>query len=179
MRGKIICWLILIFISATTATRAEPDKVIQYLINEPVSLLDWGLRRMADMYESNLKLDYLAQYLKGRFTMSSVEYDYAHNKIHVEVWLLPAENSGDEEDHKQRSKQILNFMKAAQKQFIPDYLFQHNGYQSPKRPQNVGKHIVGLIEYDVSSEFKGKIFTFKTSMNSDEVFFSERKKEAQ
>jgi hypothetical protein len=155
---------------------AEPDHILKYLINEPVSLLDFGLFKMTSSIESWFKLPPIEKAINGRTVMTTLQYEYAHNKIHVDLYLFPEEVTGSAEESKQRSKDLLNLIKQIYGQIDLEGVFEHAGYEKSNKPKGIYENVKRITEFTVSSEFKGKVFVYRTSYTDEEIYFSERPK---
>lgn len=65
MKKTLSCLIIVLFTFYifSEICKAEPDKTIQYLMNEPVSMFDLGLYLLEKELESTLKSEYIVTYL--------------------------------------------------------------------------------------------------------------------
>jgi len=75
---KIIIAVFLLLLASFQISHAEPTKAVTYLINEPVSMLDWGLYKLKE------ELDVHAWDRINNSTPSAhATYDWNSNRIRI------------------------------------------------------------------------------------------------
>jgi hypothetical protein len=80
------------FVCLTTAVSADPGPSINYLMNEPVSLFEYGLFLIDK--NSELYLRSAREAYKNRLFMNFlVEYNYINNIIDINVYTLAKEEN--------------------------------------------------------------------------------------
>jgi len=79
------CVLALCMLLLSGAVHAEPDASTKYIMNEPLSLLEWGLYRLEKAYDKQTwsDLDIRSQYTTAR-------YDWSKNTIYFEIVVYPS-----------------------------------------------------------------------------------------
>lgn len=156
---------------------ADPNTTAQFLMNDPVSLLDFGIYRLEN--EIKIHRDTLVIKHKPPHTVF-VDYNWEENKIEIKLAYGDVSNPPMAEIKKEiitilgALKKILGVSptgKAYHKDGfsnVPEY-FSHKGYISQNRPQNVEKEIDQLVEFKVVYYVQNysRYFECKNSLISD------------
>lgn len=167
---------------------AEPSATFKYLMNEKMTMMDWGLFRLDKHLNNGLKsLELINTIIKKT---SIVYYDWDTNRItirlvlHVKGWET------------ENIKPVKEFCKAATKDYrdllhtdvepnlrrhvgIKSY-FLHNGWTDSTEPENLMKEIENstLIRIDISGSKTGKppyknIVSCESPLMGSEIHFIE------
>jgi hypothetical protein len=141
-----ICGAIVLLLSPLT--QAEPTKTMSWLMDEPMSLFDWGI------YKTNKKLSDLkisASIFKAEFFFASAEYDWDVNRIRLRVMFTGNGTEAECTENLKLAKGAFLDFKWDEKEQIrvaPTVLrglFSHEGgYQSKKGPTDVGDELAKI-----------------------------------
>lgn len=178
----------------------EPDSVTGYLINEPISLMDWGLHNLANRIQEQVLNDGKNKNLANsldQFFFVEVYFDIKKNKIIIKVpSLAKMKPKGSKEyvaltieEAKQWSKRIIFAIKnnlgvdpkTGQPQwgddstFIYSDYFSHQGWAKKGEPLNIKKSLDQLIVIQTECLInKGdeKLICF-SPLTDEQIFYSE------
>lgn len=90
------------------AVQAEPSPSVRYLMNQSVSLFEWGMFRLHSKVE-NLHWDGLDTQTPKQF--AHVEYDWSKNLIRVELTIFPHFRNFENNTTRQVCGSLINQMK--------------------------------------------------------------------
>jgi len=180
--------LILSILLLGTFAIAEPSKAFKYLMNEPVSMLDFGIYRLEHELRTNKPKLEIAN---NKYISSSnfiVHYNWNSNKIKVggNIELSIKDKIIAKDICKNYIKELKQTIKFIFLINHDDY-FVHSGYTNNKKPENLIQEIQNNIIYQVNvdlmiekSKASKKGLTFpedlsycESSNNSNEILFSE------
>ncbi len=127
---------------------AEPSPSIQFLMREPVTMMDWGLRNIEEyLYRQR---DLLMQANKRLFESEpvvAVSYDWEQNKIQVAITLWVASQiqltSRDLADIRAHLQRIIKYLRGTLTMKPFDAFFRHRGFRNQDSPQNLGVELAG------------------------------------
>lgn len=138
---------------AVSTARSEPGLIGQWLMNEPLTLLDWGIyqaRKSAEdaateMQDSNLLMTYAAGY---------AEYDWDNNEI--EIWLYADSHVDVTHDHCNIYRQTFltqHLLSEARGSSMHhdravkqvDEWFSHEGFKRSTRPEDLAEKLARII----------------------------------
>jgi len=155
---------------------AEPNSVTGYLINEPMSMMDWGIynlkKRIQDQVFKNAKKSNLTNSLND-FIFVEVYFDIDKNQIIIKVpslCTMTPKGSKDTvalsiEEAKQWSKRVISAIKdnlgvdpktgrpkwGDDSTFIFSSYFSHQGWVKKGHPLNINKELDQLIVIQTES----------------------------
>ncbi len=150
---RLVLWgcLLLGACYAAPPAGAEPSPSIQFLMREPVSMMDWGLRNIEDhLYRQRNLLVQTDKQLFESEPVLAVSYEWEQNKIQVAITLRAASRG-------QKTSQGLNAIRT-QLEWIIKYLrgsltmkpygafFRHRGFRNQDSPQSLGAELAGQTE---------------------------------
>ena len=155
------------------ASRAEPSRVARWLMDEPMSLFDWGLyktdKRMADLKQA--KGAYSTEFFFG-----SADYDWDANRVRLRVSFIGKGTEAECVENIKRAKgAFLNYTwiereqtKVAREVFAG--LFSHEGgYKSKNQPSDIGEQLVSMSLMEATVFIPGEAGSYlpraKCSMN--------------
>jgi hypothetical protein len=160
---KLIIITALLMCLQVINVNAEPSKKTRYLINEPVSMLDFGIYRLnkrISSYKNSLEIN-------GKLTSAIWSYNYNDDRLNLHIsYHLEKENK---EKIKQKIKQTVKYIKnviypSHIKSYISHY-FMHEGYTSKNKPDNLYEHIDNIAYINIRAMFKYKTYHCISPMN--------------
>lgn len=89
-----ICLLLVVLLAPVSISHAEPSPSVLYLMNEPVTLFDWGIIRLYEYLD-----EYTTHYLKTNSVQdiySTVSYDSPRNNIVISLVVTRHAEQSDE-----------------------------------------------------------------------------------
>ena len=161
--------LLLITIALVNSNvRAEPDPVGKWLMNEPLTLFDWGLYR-ADR-QAELAANWIGEWFDLNYSGASVDYNWDLNEIHITLFAT------------QQTDILIGHCDLYRKLFIKylvtpiywtpeeiagieftssdiyerlDEWFSHDGFKQLSRPEDLGEKLARIVwvGVDIISNF--------------------------
>lgn len=184
----IVISLILLFVPAKIGM-AEPTPTIQYLMNEPVSLLDLGILRltllldeMKPLFEVNDKYKKIFKYS----ILTGVDYDWGSNRIELEIH--PIGECKSKQEAKDWCISVIKKIrfslaidsdsgKPLAKDGLLDSFFTHNGFAAKSEPANIKSELEKIILISIGVPYiekeKTKYLRCESPLLGTKVFFSE------
>ena len=139
---------------------SEPTPTIKYLMNEPVSMLDWGIYNMAQ------RLRPLQEHKDVGDV--SVDYVWKKNRILITAHYKYDARSKSEKESKRRCEELVNSIKRhfrvdpkTGKGVLLDrrsslgFLFGHAGYRGSNQPKNLYQELEKLVHIEVWNNWEG------------------------
>ena len=149
------CLLIFFWSLTTIPAVAEPSPAIQFLMKEPVSMMDWGIKGIEDHLYRHRSL--LIQSGKPLFEPEpniTVTYDWEGNQIRISIGLRTGEQvqkmSQELGDIRSHVEWIIKYLRGSLTMRPYGAFFRHRGYRSKENPQNLESELAGLTELIVS-----------------------------
>jgi hypothetical protein len=173
---KIINSVLLLMLLVPNAY-ADPNTTAQFLMDDPVSLLDFGVYKL----ENEIKVHRKALVIKRQPPHTVfVDYNWEENKIEIKLAYGDVGNPPIAEIKREiitilgTLKKILGVSPAGKAYHkdgfssVPEY-FSHKGYISKNKPKNVEKEIDQLVEFKVVYYVQNysRYFECKNSLISD------------
>ncbi len=150
---KIVFWVVLLLNvrCGVIPVGAEPSQSIQFLMREPVTMMDWGLRNIEDyLYRQR---DLLVQADKRLFESDpilAVTYDWEQNTIQVGITLRVAPQvqltSRELANIRAHLEWIVKYLRGSLTMKPFDSFFRHRGFRNQDSPQNLGAELAGQTE---------------------------------
>jgi len=147
-RWAICLIIILSLFIIPQSVRSEPTPAFQYLMNEPVSMMDWGLYQLGNLIDGQ-SINWKMQDEKPLLTY--VKYNWDLNKIQIFIEYGLVIGSGIEKKKIKDSiieiiDKIRNLLTGKHHNIDPNdsslaYQFKHDGYASKKRVKNLGRKL--------------------------------------
>ncbi|WP_105901063.1 hypothetical protein [Vibrio gangliei] len=147
-------WYLFALLAVSTNLSAEPSRSISYLMEDSLSMFDWGVFRMeSSMTTIKFKeLDLISHY--GR-----ADYDWDSNRINLETVVYPSYKSLEKLGSKAICRQAITQVKEhfgygideddLRALFgIPSY-FKHTGYVKKNVPESLGKDLENATKFSV------------------------------
>lgn len=157
--------------------KADPGPIVNWLMNEPVSLFDLGMLRLKKDAEEAVKNLFGAQYtgLVSEQYLSFVQYDYAKNRIQIG---FDARRSRKLKFEKAACKKHLGVARFSMGTVVEGKVvfrdasdaalnFTHVGYSVESQPKDLAKKLDDIITVEIFMD-GGSCFG---SLVSEDVFY--------
>ena len=160
LRKSAVILAVVICLANGTALRAEPGRVVAWLMKEPISLFDLGMLQL----NLDLKMEILRDKKEGGNSDINAEYKWDDNRIEIAVVLYDYYNpyikyTGDPKEvckdiigalrqHGQIDPDSGHYSEAIRNSSYSDY-FSHYGYVSKNAPDNYRGRLDKIIEFSV------------------------------
>ena len=183
---KIICCLVLLIVWPVVSYSA-PDETAKFLMNDKVSMMDWGLKELEDYLEVGVVFNVQATILTS--------YDWDKNRIYITaiyaVRKLPEDFFTISEDPIKARKEIVAYIFKSIRGVIGfdkngalfsgssflENFFTHNGYRSTNETENLGKKIDSITELRANitlpSNYETAFLKCYSPLLSSELFCNE------
>ncbi|MGE0350476.1 hypothetical protein [Hydrogenophaga sp.] len=142
---------------ASTA-QAEPSRVPNWLMNEPMSLFDWGMYKTDQHMRERLKAVDVT--FSAKYFHASAQYDWKENRIKLNAMFTGDASAVTDAaciEHIKKAKgAFLNYAWEAKEQIqaapeVMATLFSHEGgYQSKGQPKDVGEQLANITVLEVT-----------------------------
>lgn len=186
---KIIVFFVIVFFISVPNVSSEPSKTINYLMNEPVSMLDLGLHKLRIEMEKikdlpkedhkffiNDKVKQDIPKMKSRY--SQVYYDWNQNNIILRIILMPkALNKINVNVKKNICIAYTKFIKETFNSGFKTF-FMHDGYTNKKNIDDFAEIIDSLvvITIRVNAQYGAKgnygAIVSRSRFVKDEIYFN-------
>lgn len=149
------CLLVFLWTVAMSPAAAEPTPSVQFLMKEPVSMMDWGLKNIEDYLYRHRALFF--QNEKPLFEQGptiAVIYNWEQNQIQISIGLRTCEQvqktpQGLSDIHA-HVEWVVKYLRGSLTMRPYDAFFRHRGFRSKESPQNLESELAGLTELIVS-----------------------------
>jgi hypothetical protein len=180
---KTLFWMSLAFLVLHTPGLAGPPSSVKYLMNEPVSLFDFGIYEM-ERYFSGLESE-------ETHVSSLVYYDYNSNRIIIQIWQADSKRFKTKTEAKDWSRSIICKIKNllaidcnTAKSWLPagnslvHQFFRHEGHAKSIELKNLGGEIDEIVEIRVGNHWGGqdkesKLLSCKVLLLDTDIFCSD------
>jgi hypothetical protein len=169
--------LALSLLVATTPVSAfaEPAPATTWLMNEPMSIWDWGIFRLQGRVDNMKEVQSLLRDAKWFF--GDVEYDWDANRIKIQIALDSSALTSKSciENMRQAKAVLTNYTFEASKQreaaiaMIAGTFSHAGGYQSKNEPKKLAEEIARLVQIEVQLHTKDSqgVYHRKVQCRSD------------
>ena len=148
----------LLLLSETGVVRpawAEPSAAIQFLMKEPVSMMDWGIKNTENyLYRQRALLIGNGNPLFEAEPTIAVAYDWEDNRIRISIGLRTGEplqkTPRELSDIRSHVEWVVKYLRGSLTMKPYDAFFRHNGFRSKESPQNLESELAGLTELIVT-----------------------------
>lgn len=114
---------------------ADPSPEIRHLMDEPVSMLDWGIQSLRDWVESDVREKAPGLGLRGGDLVVAGIYNWKSNQIEITVTALYGKHPSPKDSCRSIVAAVRKSLvvESGDKRIYPwTSLFQHGGYESGK-----------------------------------------------
>jgi len=134
---------------------AEPSSSIEYLMREPVSMLDWGLAQIEqDLFRKQDVLTGNQQNLFDPEPTIRVDYAWEENRIQIflkltlraEVKKTPQRMTGI----RQHVEFVITYLRGGLTMHPYDAFFRHKGFRSKESPKNLDEDLVAITDIHIT-----------------------------
>ena len=174
--AKPLILSVLIILLFVPSVNAEPTNTIKYLMNEPVSMLDWGIKCLNENLKVNPYSSHPLQ-INKIFPDARAFYNWDLNRITITLTYFDPDNSipdMEEDKLKKIVKEKTNIFKLRVKNLLLN-CFTHSGYQSQNHPVNLTEEIQKVVSIESSVTLlktKRNSLRGKSPLMSSEIFWS-------
>lgn len=137
--------IFLILITVSFLTHAEPSRTFSYLMNEPLTLFEWGMYRL-EKYTSLVKFKDLDLITSN----SNTSYDWEKNRLLIEVRVFLKYGSLKKMPSNEVCKNATNEIREAFSTQYPKEIrkitgiskfFEHEGFVNNSKPNNLMEEV--------------------------------------
>lgn len=146
--------------------KAEPDSTIKYLMNEPVSMLDWGLFQLEKRLEAGLS------------DVCSVDYEPVSNRIRIERIIGFDKKLPDIEWAKSECKSAVIGIRVIADQtvaFKSDFYHRLGSSRFKREPENLAEMLMKVTEIRIVVFYRGttKPIRCMGPLLGEDIYFKE------
>jgi len=154
-RCRLGCLLLLVGVLAGTTVSAEPTPSIQFLMQEPVSMLDWGVKNIEDhLYRQGDVFTRHEQSLFDPLPTVAVTYNWEQNSIQIALGLKASaqaqKTSQAIADMRLHVQWILQYLRGSLTMKPYDAFFRHQGFRNKESPAELEVELAGRTELFVT-----------------------------
>jgi hypothetical protein len=146
----LVFWAVMVLPAA-----AEPTPSIQFLMKEPVSMMDWGLKNIEDHLYRHRSL--FIQNEKSLFEPEptiAVVYNWEENQIQISIGLRTCvqvqKTSQGLSDIRSHVEWVIKYLRGSLTMKPYDAFFRHRGFRNKESPQTLESELAGLTKLIVS-----------------------------
>jgi hypothetical protein len=164
---KRLNWLcLLLLVTHPIVGNTEPDSSVKYLMNEPVTMFDWGLYRLSAF----AKLIAIGQSRRGegKVIVTNVGYNWSKNRINITIAVYPNADSLKKHNLRDLCTTVVKKYKTAlgykdtgryKKMFGIQRFFKHEGFKKNNEPKGLTEDLdnityINVKIHAISSESK-------------------------
>jgi hypothetical protein len=160
--GIKICLLVAVFglfagmqLLIISPAGAEPSSSVEYLMREPVSMLDWGLAQIEqDLFRKQDVLTGNKQNLFDPEPTIRVDFAWEENRIQIflkltlraEVKKTPQRMTGI----RQHVEFVITYLRGGLTMHPYDAFFRHKGFRSKESPKNLDEDLVTITDIHIT-----------------------------
>ena len=155
IRPCLGCLSLFIWVVMVLPAAAEPTPSIQFLMKEPVSMMDWGLKNIEDYLYRHQSL--FIQNEKSLFEPEAtiaVVYNWEENQIQISIGLRTCvqvqKTSQGLSDIRSHVEWVIKYLRGSLTMKPYDAFFRHRGFRNKESPQTLESELAGLTELVVS-----------------------------
>ena len=136
---------------AVSQAAAEPSASIQFLMREPVTMMDWGLGNIEEhLYrQRNLLVQADKELFDSEPTLAAT-YEWEQNVIQVAITLRavsPRQKTPQGlNDIRKQLEWIIKYLRGSLTMRPYDAFFRHRGFRNQDSPRNLGAELAGQTE---------------------------------
>ncbi|OHY72932.1 hypothetical protein [Marinobacter sp. AC-23] len=182
MRAAIIPMLLLL---ASSNASSGPNKTVSYLMNEPLTMFEWGLYKVKDEIFS-IEFEDLDLTFRN---LAGVEYDWEGNRINLSLTIYPEYAFFKKVGGKKICKLALQKVKSRfgygveakyRELFGINTYFEHKGFTNKSKPEslaedleNITKIMINVYSSESNRPMFKKMATCSSMLLEDDVYFLE------
>ncbi|MBW2177142.1 MAG: hypothetical protein JRD49_00250 [Deltaproteobacteria bacterium] len=158
---------------------AEPSASVKYLMQEHVSMLDWGLEKIEEnLYRNREVLTQNEGNLFEPEPVIRVAYTWEENRIQIFVALNMGENVKKTPQRMAATRSHVVFVVAylrGRLTMMPyDAFFRHKGFRSKESPENLNSELVKITDIHITvRDHQGNILSrCKALLSGNEIVWS-------
>jgi hypothetical protein len=134
---------------------AEPSRAVQFLMQEPVSMMDWGLKNIEDhLYRNRAVLTENETSWFAKEPSITVDYLWEKNTIQISITLHTTEKTQQTSkrmfDIRSHIKLMVTFLRGTLTMKPYDAFFRHKGFRSKESPEDLSGELSEMTELIVS-----------------------------
>lgn len=155
IRPCIGCLLVFLWAVPLPPAAAEPTPSIQFLMREPVSMMDWGLKNIEEhLYRHRTLFVSSGKPLFEPEPTIAVVYDWEKNQIQISIGLRARKQvqrtSQGLSDIHSHVEWVIKYLRGSLTMKPYDAFFRHRGFRIKESPQSLESELAGLTELIVS-----------------------------
>lgn len=153
---KLCSGCLLVFFGAMNPPAvAEPSPAIQFLMKEPVSMMDWGIKNIEDhLYRHRALLIRGEESLFEPEPSIVVAYDWERNQIQISIGLRACKQVQKTpqglSDIQAHVEWVIKYLRGSLTMKPYDSFFRHRGFRSNESPRSLESELADLTELIVS-----------------------------
>jgi hypothetical protein len=153
--GCAIIFFTAFFLLLAQVAVAEPDTALRFLMNEPVSMLDWGFKNIEDHLMRNQEvLTANEKDLLKKAVSVSVDYDWSRDAIRISIGLYLSEKMQKTPmtltDVKEHVIFIVRYLRGGLTMNPYDAFFRHKGFRHRETPEDLENKLSAVTELAVT-----------------------------
>jgi hypothetical protein len=177
---KCIPIVVFLLFIATGISKAEPTPTVQYLMDTPVSMFDFGIYKLNKYFYS---IRDIFTFLKHKPLSATVDYSYDQNRIIISFWYADNENGLKDYDIKKLISDRIKGIKAycfnldetgkplSDESGRVSRFFIHPGYEIKNRPKKIWKELEEITEIHVNLSLGTDLFKCKSPLIGNKVYW--------
>jgi hypothetical protein len=148
-------WLVCLPLLFVASLGAEPSPVVEYLMREPVSMLDWGLTQIEeDLFRNRGVLTRNEGDLFEPEPTIRVAYAWEENRIEIFLKLTMQANVKKSPQRMAAIRKHVEFLVAYLRGGLSmrpyGAFFRHKGFRSKESPENLDEELVEITDIHIS-----------------------------
>jgi hypothetical protein len=147
--------LIVVALSAIHSAVADPNSAVRFLMQEPISMLDWGFKNIEDHLLRNGAV--LTEHEKRLFQAEpsiSVAYDWSIDVIRISIGMRLSENVQKTTEVLEAVKERVSFVIVYVRGLLTmnpyDAYFRHKGFRNKETPDDLEQKLSAGTEIVVT-----------------------------
>ncbi|HHE74199.1 MAG TPA: hypothetical protein ENL37_03820 [Desulfobacteraceae bacterium] len=149
--GVLACMSLLLVASLA----AEPSPAVEYLMREPVSMLDWGLAQIEeDLFRNRGVLTRHAEDLFEPEPSIRVAYTWEENRIQIFLKLtmqaMVKKSPQRMAAVRKHVEFVIAYLRGGLTMYPYDAFLRHKGFRSKESPQNLDEDLVDITDIHIT-----------------------------
>lgn len=182
-KTSIICLFIMVF--SVSIVHSEPSKTIKYLMNEPLTMFEWGMYRLeidineylGSLIEQNVdsdksKKETLESIMGFSDFYTKASYNWNKNRITIRIVLINKDENLSIPSRKELCKKYSDsikkhFYSTDDKELRKEYgiskFFNHTHFIKNNKPDEFQDEIENIVQIRIDIQYTKNIFLLKES----------------